>query len=256
MTQQENNRIIKNILDIGEMLLRSGGEVSRVEDTMTRMFQAYGFLRADVFTITSSIVVTVYTKENEILTQTRRIFGSEMNLERVHQLNQLARSVCARPVTIEELEYRIEQIKNTKGYSKMAMMLFYGGTAAAFSIFFGGRWMECCIGGLTGIGLYILLQILENLVTNPIVQYMICSAAGGFFLCILKKAGFDYQIEPTMMGNIMLLIPGLAFTNGIREMLAGDTMSGLLRLCESLVRTVAIAAGFVGIMHMFGGMPI
>ena len=56
-----------------------------------------------------------------------------------------------------------------------------------------------------------------------------------------------------MMGNIMLLIPGLPFMNAIREMLAGDTMSGLLRLCESLIRTIAIAAGFIGAMTLMGG---
>ena len=44
-----------------------------------------------------------------------------------------------------------------------------------------------------------------------------------------------------IMGNIMLLIPGLVFTNSIRDMLNGDTMTGLLRVCESLLRTVAIA---------------
>lgn len=223
---------------------------------MTRVFQAYGFLRADVFTITSSIVVTVHTQDGGILTQTRRVFGSEMNLERVHQLNQLARNVCSAPLSADELEKEIKRIKKERGYSRTARMLFCGGTAAVFSVFFGGAVQEFCFGALTGIEIYLLLQVLEHIVSNAIVQYMICSAAGGLLLCCLKKVGFDYQIEPTMMGNIMLLIPGLAFTNAIREMLAGDTMSGILRLCESLVRTVAIAAGFVGIIHLFGGMPI
>ena len=87
----EEMQCIRCILDAGELILKSGGEISRVEDTMTRMFHAYGFLRADVFTITSSIVVTVYTKNGEILTQTRRVSGYDMNLERVHEMNQLAR---------------------------------------------------------------------------------------------------------------------------------------------------------------------
>ena len=56
---QQDTRTLKSILDAGEIILKSGGEVNRVEDTITRMCLAYGFLRADVFTITSSIVVTV-----------------------------------------------------------------------------------------------------------------------------------------------------------------------------------------------------
>ena len=102
----EEMQCIRCILDAGELILKSGGEISRVEDTMTRMFHAYGFLRADVFTITSSIVVTVYTKNGEILTQTRRVSGYDMNLERVHEMNQLARDVCTSPMPLHELEKR------------------------------------------------------------------------------------------------------------------------------------------------------
>ena len=63
-TNQQNkleNRLIRCILDAGEVILKSGGEINRVEDTMARMCRAYGFVRTDVFTITSSIVITVYT---------------------------------------------------------------------------------------------------------------------------------------------------------------------------------------------------
>ena len=51
----------------------------------------------------------------------------------------------------------------------------------------------------------------------------------------------------------MLLIPGLALTNAIRDMMNGDTVSGLLRLCDSLLRALAIAAGFISIMTLIGG---
>ena len=47
-----------------------------------------------------------------------------------------------------------------------------------------------------------------------------------------------------MIGNIMLLIPGLQLINALREMLHGDLMSGLLRMLESVILAVAIAGGF------------
>ena len=134
----EEMQCIRCILDAGELILKSGGEISRVEDTMTRMFHAYGFLRADVFTITSSIVVTVYTKNGEILTQTRRVSGYDMNLERVHEMNQLARDVCTSPMPLHELEQRIDTIRTSPELSGWRMVLLYGAVAAGFSVFFGG----------------------------------------------------------------------------------------------------------------------
>lgn len=38
-----------------------------------------------------------------------------------------------------------------------------------------------------------------------------------------------------MIGDIMLLIPGILMTNSIRDILIGDTISGVMRLVESLL---------------------
>ncbi|MCI6867235.1 MAG: threonine/serine exporter family protein [Lachnospiraceae bacterium] len=254
MNRQEENRILRSVLDVGELILKSGGEVNRVEDTMTRMLMAYGFLRADVFTITSSIVVSVHTERGEILTQTRRIFGYDMNLERVHLANQLAREVCQNPVGAAELEERVVKIETSKVTPFGAMVCLYGITAAVFSVFYGGAYLEAVVAGITGMGICLLLRFLSPYVGNAIVRYAACSAIGGIFLAFVQRIGLPYRIEPALMGNIMLMIPGIPFTNAIREMLAGDTMSGMLRLCESLLRTIALAAGFIGAMSLMGGV--
>lgn len=253
MEFQRENQIMKCVLDAGELILKSGGEINRVEDTMTRMFHAYGFLRADVFTITSSIVVTAYTAEGAILTQTRRIYGYDMNLERVALVNQLAREVCAVPLEAEVLEERLEEIERSREWPLALNILLYGVTAAVFAVFYGGWILEAVFAAVTGMGICILLRLMKGAVSNAIVRYAACSAIGGMFLTFVQRSGVPFRIDPSMMGNIMLLIPGLPFLNAIREMLAGDTMSGLLRLCESLIRTIAIAAGFIGAVTLMGG---
>ena len=48
-----------------------------------------------------------------------------------------------------------------------------------------------------------------------------------------------------LIGDIMLLIPGLAMINAVRNILGGNTISGLLRLTESLIWAAALAGGFM-----------
>ena len=72
-TQARREAALACILDLGELLLTSGAEVMRVEDTVARLCAAYGFETTDVFTITSSIVVTARAPDGRVLTQTRRI---------------------------------------------------------------------------------------------------------------------------------------------------------------------------------------
>ena len=87
---------------------------------------------------------------------------------------------------------------------------------------------------------------------ESIVRYALAAVLGGLFLGMTRKYAVDYSIEPALMGNIMLVIPGIPFTNAIRDMLNGDTMSGMLRMSESLLRTIALAAGFVGALTILG----
>ena len=75
------NEYLYQVLDIGQAMLQSGGEVSRVEDSIRRLCAAFGAERADVFTITSSIVVTIYAHHFGAVTQTRRITGTQYDLQ-------------------------------------------------------------------------------------------------------------------------------------------------------------------------------
>ena len=50
----------------------------------------------------------------------------------------------------------------------------------------------------------------------------------------------------------MLLIPGVPLTNSVRDMLVGHTISGLLRLAESLLLAGSLAMGFGSAIYLFG----
>ena len=65
--------LLSSLLDMAEAMLMVGAEVSRVEDTVTRMGFAYGARHMNVFVITSCIMITMGMPEGEDLTQTRRV---------------------------------------------------------------------------------------------------------------------------------------------------------------------------------------
>ena len=51
-------KLLQAILDVAEEMLVCGAEVARVEDSITRMCDAYGCTRTNAFIITSNIQVT------------------------------------------------------------------------------------------------------------------------------------------------------------------------------------------------------
>ena len=108
----ESSCYLSAVMDIGELLLAHGAEVSRVEDTISRLCRAWGFVRSDVFTITSSIVASAMLPDGRTITQTRRIKERDTDFRRVELVNALSRRICESTLDLEEVRTEIRDIQN------------------------------------------------------------------------------------------------------------------------------------------------
>lgn len=70
---------------------------------------------------------------------------------------------------------------------------------------------------------------------------------------VLRNFFPDLVMEQAIAGGIMPYLPGMAFTNGIRDLMAGDLLSGTCRIGEALFLVGGIAIGIatvLGILYM------
>lgn len=252
MNHSEMNGALQSILDIGELLLESGAEVHRVEDTIKRLCKAYGFGRTDVFSITSSIVVTALAGDGQTVTQTRRIYDVNTDLALIEKLNGFSRELCRSPLPTAEIEKRLAEYRNSAHQNSILRCAAYAGISAVFAAFFGGNAMDSLAAALAGIVLFGTVEFSGRLRLNSIFQLMGCSAVTAVAVMLLYKAGIGVHPERVMMGNIMLVIPGVQFTTALRDMMNGDNVNGTLNLCEALMKAVAVAIGFVFVRTHMG----
>lgn len=244
-------KLLAGILDIGEIMLVSGAEVNRVEDTVQRMARAYGCSRVDVFTITSSIVVTVH-RDGEIYTQTRRIQNYRNDIARIEACNALSRQVCKEPMETETFLLECERLRNAPACPLYIACLSYIMVAASFAVFFGGNAWDALAAALSSVLLFGTDRLLARIRMQRIVTTIICSAVVALSAVALTRLRIGSSVDMICIGNVMLLIPGISFTTSLRDMISGDTISGLLGLCEALLRAVAIALGFALILWPLG----
>ena len=246
MTREEAENIVFIAAAIGEELLANGAEAGRIEDTVGRILRAYGATRTDVFSITSSLVVTAHFGDFNTVTHTRRIRSTRTDMDKVHRLNQISRDICAadpRPAPEEVLE-RIRSCTSSKGYSMGLQILGYAVVSGSFTIFFGGDMADCLAGACIGVLLKLMEAALSRIIDNRLLLAILWSLAGGLLALIFTNFGFGHHPDLISIGNIMLFIPGIAFTNSIRDMFYGDTITGLIRFAESIILAIAIAVGF------------
>ena len=251
--QESPDALLACILDTGEVLLTNGAEVFRVEDTLNRLCLAYGFSDINVFSITSSIVLTVKCASGRIVTQTRRIGNRDTNLRKVEQVNSLSRQLCKAPVCVDDFQQRLGTISRLENSPVFLQCFGYALVSATFSVFFGGSAWDSLAAALSGLFVFVIMYFLKKTRMNGILQSMLASAFTACVVVLLVRIGIGQAPDKITIGNIMLLIPGISFTTALRDMINGDTISGLVGISEAVIKAIAIAIGFAAVLVQFGG---
>jgi uncharacterized membrane protein YjjP (DUF1212 family) len=231
-------------LDIGMQMLVSGAQISRVEDSIGRICKALGAVETHVFSITSAIIVTAFDDKCNSATQLRRIHAGSYDLTRLQKLNQLSRDICANRVTDTEIPLKLRQIDAQVNRPLWVMALVYALISGSLSIFFGAPWTDGICAACTGVILCLLEYWMRKINLDHVFTVFLVSLLTGLCNAALVKSGLGQRFDAISIGNIMLLIPGIAMTNAVHDMFVDDMLSGVSRFFRSLVIAFLVAFGF------------
>ena len=253
MGEAEVSQLLGVLIKMGEALQNSGAEVFRVEDTLNRIATAYGAEEVNVFVITSSIVVTLTMPKALPQTQTRRLRKDSGNdLLELEQLNALSRRICAAPPPVETFQRELNAILTQPGEP----VLHLAGSvlaAASFAVFFGGSLWDGVLAGGVALLLCGMERYLAPFCMNEVAFQFIASLLSGAATLLCCRALPLLHADKVLIGVIMLLVPGIPFTNSIRDILLGDIISGSLRLVEAILLAAMLALGMMAAIWLMGG---
>lgn len=245
--------VLCTALDIGEGLLKCGAEIQRVEDTIKRIVHAYGAEHVEVFAITSLIIAAIRMPDGEYSSQTRRVYTSANDFRQLEDYNALSRSICRDTPPIDSVQERIREIKQFRKDHRWSSVL--GGTlaAAAFAVFFKGNVFDAIAAGLIGFVITLLGGTLFARM-SPFPRTFLNSLIAGVLAEAATRCIDGMNADIIMISTIMLLIPGIAFCNSIRDLFCGDTIAGSARLIQAVLLALTIALGFSVAILLFGGV--
>lgn len=272
---ENRSEILHELLNMGEAMLTAGAEVSRVEGTLSELGHAYGASSMNVFAITATLVVTMEFPDGERLTQTRRIVGPGVTDYRiVAAFHKLARRCRENPPTPRELGLEIEAC-TMQPADRFAFYLGSIIAAAGFAVFFGGTAADAAFAAVFAVVICLMQERMAPRCPNTLVFDLLCSLIAGVATCAtvavteniaLNVFGFGVgatealagqsawlHLDKILIGEVMLLIPGIFMTNAIRDMLVGDTVAGTMRFVETMLWAIALAGGFMTALLLFDG---
>ena len=247
------NRIVQMILDVGEEMLRSGAENFRLEDSLYRMCKSYGFKRYDVYAIPSNLQITVETPEGEIITQIRHIESTDIDFDRLDYLNNLSRYVCTNKPDEKVFREKFQEVMDRE-QQHPAVKYFagvMGGTG--FAVFFGCNPTDAVVAVIVSLMIVVVGDWLGKRESNLLVYNMILSFLSEIIILTAIRLGIGGHPDRVMIGIVMLLISGLGVTNGIRDVLQRDFISGALHIMNSMLGAAGIAFGIALAIMLLDG---
>lgn len=232
--------ILDTAIEIGYQLAMCGAETYRIEESIIRIISAYG-AKAEVFAIPNCMTVTITTPDGQSLTRLRRIGFHGNDMDTLERYSNLSRKICKEiPAPAVASKWLKETQNSCRAYRLPLYLLANMIAAGGFSVFFGGTFLDAVISAICGLVIGIISHLTEKLHIN----HFFATTATSFFMALTAYlfGNLGFNADMAIVGALMKLVPGLLFINAIRDIIFGDTNSGINRLVQ-----VVLIAGAIGL---------
>ncbi|CDQ38339.1 threonine/serine exporter family protein [Virgibacillus salexigens] len=238
--QQDDVSVAKVCLLAGKIMLQSGAETYRVEDTMNRIAASYGLKKAESYATPTGIQ---FSTEGEA-TYFRRISNRSTDLHKIAEVNHISRQISAQTIEPKEALLHLKGIQHaSESFPYWIQMIAAAFVSGSFTIMFGGAWPDFLPSFFAGgIGFFAMIwfeKVVEiRFIAEFFASFMIAIASG-----IAIHIGFGIQMDKIIIGAVMPLVPGLHITNAVRDLMAGHLVAGVSKGVEAILTAFAIGAG-------------
>lgn len=245
--------------NLGYYLAMSGAETYRIEESIVRVLKTYGY-EAEAFAIPNCLTVSLIAADGNPMTRMRRIGTHGNDLDAVERYSNLSRRICS---DAPDPEIALEWLQDTKAhciqFNNFIKAIGYYLGAFGFCIFYGGNIADAIGAGFCGLLIQAIDLWMDHLQSTQFFRTIIAAFCSAILAYGFQIFGFIDNADATIIGSLMLLVPGLIFTNAMRDIMYGDTNSGINRIIQVFLIAVAIALGTAGalnIVQIWGANPI
>jgi uncharacterized membrane protein YjjP (DUF1212 family) len=241
--------IIDVCLLAGKIMLRSGAETYRVEDTMMRIAAAYGLMETHSYVTPTGIIFSVSSKTP---TQLVRIVDRSTDLQKVAKVNGVSRQISGGELSVQEAYAHLREIEaDAHAYPVWVQIGAASIASGCFLIMFQGVWADflpALIAG--GIGFSSLIYI-HKLVEIKFFAEFLASLIIGLLSVLFVSLNIGAELDKIIIGSVMPLVPGLLITNAVRDLMAGHLVSGISKGAEAFLTAFAIGAGVAVVFSFY-----
>jgi uncharacterized membrane protein YjjP (DUF1212 family) len=229
--------------DAARAMLESGGETYRAEETAVAVAAALDGAEAECYATPTGVTISFFGLDGHVHSIVRRIKRRAMHLERVALIDALARSLAAGERGYAAAAAELDRIERLPGHSVAAGAAAAAAGAGFFALLFGGAWNDALVAAATGALVTSFTPAMARKRVPDFFTNLLAGAAATLLCLGARSLGLATSSDATVIGVLMLLVPGITVTNAIRDTIAGDLVAGVARGADAFMSAAAISAG-------------
>ncbi len=238
----EAKKVLDIALSAGQILLSNGAEAYRIEETVENICKAYK-LECECMVTDRGVFVSVVDADDEKVTSLKKIRTRRVDLLRIELVNNFSRNIREECMTYEEAKKRLKDIEKAPYYSFKLRLFSAAMTSFIYALFLNGTIYDSIVSAIISVGIYYMLEKISGIGFFQFFQVFISAFIIGSVSAVLHNI-FPILIKDNVItGAIMILLPGVALTNGMKDIIYGDFVSGMAKFCEAVLILVALGAG-------------
>lgn len=238
--------VVSLVILAGEIMLKNGAETSRVEQTMEHIARAAGAKYVESFVIPTGVFVTVTMPDGKSLTTMRRVRDRTTNLDRIAKVNELSRRLAESRLDCQSAHYLLKSIaKERTGFSLGPSIVATGAVGGGFVILQNGSTGEVIAAFFAAACVRYIAHIVSRLHGVQFTFDFLGAITAGIVGVVTHYLWPQLSRDIIIVGGIVPLVPGVAITNAISDVIAGDLLSGMSRGLEAALTSIAVAMGVV-----------
>lgn len=247
----QTGKLVEISLKVAEILLTSGAEIYRVEDTINRICSCYNAESESIVTATGIFVSVRQPGDAQAVTVVKRIRQRTVDLYRIELVNDFSRSLEENLLEYEAAMEHLEGIEGTKRYKYPIRLAAAGIAPFVFTVLFTGGVGEGIVAIFIGLLIYFLTGLISKAGFFPFFELFAAGIIAGICSSVSVSLFPDFNRYKIIIGSLMMFLPGVAMTNSIKDALYGDWVASISRMGEAIFIAVALGAG-VGFALVIG----
>lgn len=253
MNAQEQNKecIFKVVVLAGEILLANGAEIFRVEETMWHIAHYYNMDTLETFLIANGIFATAEGKDYMLRAKIKHVTTGNTDLGKIEAVNDLSRKIVSGTYTLDDAYERLLDIQQQRDKNYLKQLGAYGVCCSSFCYLLGGTYADAVIAFFSGIILGCLILYTTRRTAVKTLMIIIGSGVATFFCIMMHRLGLGDNLDKMIIGSIIPLVPGVSFTNAVRDLMENNYLSGMVRMMDALLVAMSMAIGVGVIWRIF-----